>query len=70
MVALREAALLGESNPKVWALYGAACVKANRMEEAERAYGQALFFRQRAHDVGRSRTLRSVIERLGLNRAA
>ena len=70
MVALREAALLAESNPKVWALYGAACVKANRVEEAERAYGQALFYRQRAHDIGRSRTLRSVIERLGLNRAA
>jgi len=70
MVALREAALLSETNPKVWALYGAACVKANRLAEAERAYGQALFFRQREHDVGRARTLRSVIERLGLNSAA
>ncbi|MEP7052444.1 MAG: hypothetical protein ABJB12_18905 [Pseudomonadota bacterium] len=70
MVALREAALLAESNPKVWALYGAACVKANRVTEAERAYGQALFYRQRQHDVGRARALRSVIERLALNRAA
>jgi Flp pilus assembly protein TadD len=70
MVALREAALLAESDAKVWALYGAACAKANRLAEAERAYGQALFFRQRQHDVGRARTLRSVIERLGLNRAA
>ena len=70
MVALREAALLAESNPKVWALYGAACVKANRLEEAERAYGQALFFRQREHDVGRSQALRALIERLALNRAA
>ena len=65
MVALREATLLAESDPKLWALYGSACVKANRLEEAERAYGQALFFRQRAHDLGRARTLRGVIERLG-----
>ena len=70
MVALREAALLAECNPKVWALYGAACVKVNRLEEAQRAFGQALFFRQRDHDVARSRTLRSLIARLGLDRAA
>ena len=70
LVALREATLLAESDPKLWALYGSACVKANRLEEAERAYGQALFFRQRAHDVGRARSLRSVIERLSVNRAA
>jgi len=70
LVALREATLLEESNPKLWALYGSACVKANRLEEAERAFGQALYFRQRAHDTGRARALRGVIERLGLGRAA
>ncbi|HEY5374682.1 MAG TPA: hypothetical protein VIK01_13440, partial [Polyangiaceae bacterium] len=70
LVALREATLLEESNPKLWALYAAACVKANRLEEAERAFGQALFFRQRAHDTGRAGALRRVIERLGLGRAA
>jgi Flp pilus assembly protein TadD len=70
LVALREATLLEESNPKLWALYGAACVKANRLEEAERAFGQALYFRQRAHDTGRARALRGVMDRLGLGRAA
>jgi Flp pilus assembly protein TadD len=70
LVALREATLLEESNPKLWALYGSACAKANRLEEAERAFGQALFFRQRAHDTGRARALRGMIERLGLGRAA
>jgi Flp pilus assembly protein TadD len=70
LVALREATLLEESNPKLWALYASACFKANRLEEAERAFGQALFFRQRAHDTGRAGALRRVIERLGLGRAA
>lgn len=64
LVALREAALLAESDPKLWALYGAACVRGNRIEEAERAFGQALFLRQRAHDVGRANALRGVIARL------
>ena len=70
LVALREAALLEESDPKLWALYGSACVKANRLEEAERAFGQALYLRQRQHDIGRANTLRNVIARLGLGRAA
>jgi Flp pilus assembly protein TadD len=70
LVALREATLAEESNPKLWALYGAACIKSNRLEEAERAFGQALYFRQRAHDTGRVNALLSVMERLGLRRAA
>lgn len=70
LVALREAALLAETDPKLWALYGSACAKANRLSEAERAYGQALYLRQRAHDVPRANSLRSVLARLGLERAA
>ena len=70
MVALREAALLEETDPKLWALYGAACAKANRLEEAERAFGQALYLRQRQHDAGRAATLRGVIARLNVGRAA
>ena len=69
-VALREATLLAETDPKLWALYGSACVKANRMAEAERAFGQALYLRQRQHDTGRVNTLRGVIARLGMGRAA
>ncbi len=70
LVALREAALFEESDPKLWALYGSACAKANRLEEAERAFGQALYLRQRLHETGRANTLRGVIARLGLTRAA
>ena len=70
LVALREAALLAETDPRLWALYGAACARANRVDEAERAFGQALYLRQRAHDLPRAAVLRGVIERLGLGRAA
>ncbi len=65
LVALREAALLAETDAKVWALYGSACAKANRLDEAERALGQALYLRQRQHDVRRASSLRAVIQRLG-----
>ena len=64
LVALREAALLAETDAKLWALYAAACARSNRVEEAERAFGQALFLRQGAHDIGRANALRSVIARL------
>ena len=70
LVALREATLLAETDPKLWALYGSACVKSNRMLEAERAFGQSLFLRQRQHDVPRANALRKVIQSLGLGRAA
>jgi Flp pilus assembly protein TadD len=70
LVALREAALRAETDARVWALYGSACEKANRLDDAERAFGQALYLRQRAHDQPRSRALRRVIERLGMGRAA
>jgi Flp pilus assembly protein TadD len=70
LVALREATLLAETDPKLWALYGSACAKASRFEEAERAFTQALYLRQRQRDAPRVNSLRCVIERLGLNRAA
>jgi Flp pilus assembly protein TadD len=65
LVALREAALLAETDAKLWALYGSACAKANRLGEAERALGQALYLRQRQHDLPRANSLRKVIRRLG-----
>jgi len=70
LVALREAALLAESDPKLWALYGYACAKANRMDEAQRAFTQALYLRQRQHDTRRASSLRAVLLRLGLGHAA
>jgi len=70
LVALREATLLAETDAKLWALYGAACVKANRLDHAERAFNQALYLRQRQHDARRANSLRSVIQRLGVGNAA
>jgi Flp pilus assembly protein TadD len=70
LVALREATLLAETDAKLWALYGAACAKANRLEEAERAFSQALYLRQRQHDAPRANSLRNVIQRLGFGNAA
>jgi Flp pilus assembly protein TadD len=70
LVALREAALVAETDAKLWALYGSACAKANRLAEAERALGQAIYLRQREHDLPRAASLRNVIRRLGLGRAA
>ena len=70
LVALREATLLEEDDAKLWALYGSACAKSNRLDEAERAFGQALYLRQRERDVPRATALRGIIQRLGLNRAA
>ncbi|HYQ28071.1 MAG TPA: hypothetical protein VER04_12660 [Polyangiaceae bacterium] len=70
MVALREAALLAETDAKVWALYATACARSNRLDEAERAFTQALYLRQRQHDPRRANSLRALIQRLGLGRAA
>jgi len=70
LVALREASLLAETDAKLWALYGAACAKANRLDDAERAFTQALYLRQRERDALRVSSLRGVIQRLELRRAA
>jgi Flp pilus assembly protein TadD len=70
LVALREATLLAETDARLWALYGAACAKAARFDEAERAFVQALYLRQRQHDVPRVNSLRKVMARLGVGRAA
>jgi len=70
LVALREATLLAENDAKLWALYASACAKANRVEEAQRAFAQAVYLRQRQHDARRANSLRHLIERLGFGKAA
>lgn len=70
LVALREATLLAETDAKLWALYGSACAKANRLDEAERAFTQALYLRQHQRDAPRANSLRALIRRLGLGYAA
>lgn len=70
LVALREATLLAETDARLWAIFGAACAKANRWDDAERAFTQALYLRQRQRDALRANALRGLIQRLGLGRAA
>jgi Flp pilus assembly protein TadD len=70
LVSLREAALLAVQDPKLWALYGGALVRAGRHDDARYAFGQALYFRERARDTARAHVLRAIIERLELGRAA
>ncbi len=71
LVALREAALLAETDAKLWALYGFACAKAGRLDEAERAFGQAFVSTPTDSTTqGARNTLRDVIARLGVGRAA
>ena len=70
LVALREATLAAQTDPRLWALYGGACAKAKRIDEAQHALGQALYFRQRQHDKARARSIQSLLDRLKRLRAA
>jgi Flp pilus assembly protein TadD len=70
MVALREACFLMENDARLWALYGNACARLNRKDDAERAFTQALYLRQREQDTARARVLREILERLQIERAA
>lgn len=70
LVALREAALLAETDPALWALYGSACAQVSRSAEAEYALKQALYLLQRRHDTRRASSLRQLLGRLKLVSAA
>ncbi len=70
MVALREACALADDDARLWALYGHACARLSRNEDAERAFRQALYLRHRQQDAPRAAVLRAIIERLQLGRAA
>lgn len=47
MVLLRQAAYESEDDPKVWALYGAQCLRMGRMEPGRKALCQAAWLRDR-----------------------
>jgi Flp pilus assembly protein TadD len=65
IVALREACMLAERDPKLWALYGGQCAREKQHEEARHALKQAIWLRERARDPRRARSLRGMLERLG-----
>jgi Flp pilus assembly protein TadD len=60
MLAMREACFACETDARLWALYGAACRRARRHEEAKDAIRQAIWLRERERDEGR----RTSLERL------
>jgi Flp pilus assembly protein TadD len=58
MVALHEACALRHDDAALWTLYAVACQRSLRLDDAQRAFGQALWLRQRARDDRRARVTR------------
>lgn len=64
MLALREACQHSGQSPRLWTLYGVACVRVRRLDDARQAFRQALWLRRRAHDDSRAQVLERLIEQL------
>jgi Flp pilus assembly protein TadD len=64
MLALRQACQHSGHSPRLWTLYGVACLRVRRVDDARQALRQALWLRQRARDVGRARVMERLIEQL------
>lgn len=64
MLALREACQHGGHSPRLWTLYGVACVRVRRLDDARQALRQALWLRQRARDLRRARVMERLLEQL------
>lgn len=62
MLALREAVSRSDGDARLWTLYGVQCARAGKLEDAQRALGQALWFRQRARDVRRAEVTRRLLD--------
>ena len=64
LVALREACLSAGTDARLWVLYGVACWRARKADEALRAMRQALFFRERNRDERRARVVKALIAQI------
>ena len=64
MLALREAAYVGDGCPRLWTLYGMSCVRAGKATDAEQALRQALWLRERQKDDARAAVTKDLLERL------
>jgi Flp pilus assembly protein TadD len=65
MLAVREACFACRSDARLWALYGAACRRARRHEEAKDAIRQAIWLRERERDTRRADSLQRLLLELG-----
>jgi len=61
LVLLREACFRAGSDARLWALYAMQCWRMGRADDARQAFRQALWFRERAGDAGRTRVLRALL---------
>ena len=66
MLTIKQACCAEPDAARLWTLYGVYCARAGRRDDAMRALKQALWLRERAHDVGRVAAIRLVIEQLDL----
>lgn len=67
---LQEACCASSDDSRLWVLYAAQSRRMNRLDEAEKALGQALFLRERQRDEARARVLRRLLEDLRSERRA
>ena len=61
---------MSSDEPRVWALYAALSQRMNRIDEAEKAFSQALYLRERQRDEARAAVLRRLLADLRRNSRA
>ena len=67
---LQEACCVASDDARVWALYAALSRRMNRLDEAEKAFAQALYLRERQRDEARAAVLRRLLDELRRDRRA
>lgn len=63
-LALREACFRAGTDARLWAMYGSVCHRDRQLDEARRAFSQALWLREQNRDAARATVLRALIEHL------
>ena len=69
-LSLQEACCVSSDDARIWALYAAHSRRMNRLDEAEKAFAQALYLRERQRDHARAAVLRRLLEELRSERYA
>jgi Flp pilus assembly protein TadD len=69
MLTAKQACCAQSDAARLWTIYGVYCARAGRRDDAMRAFKQALWLRERAHDTGRAGAMRMLLERLALGEA-
>ena len=63
-LALREACFRAANDARLWAMYGSLCHRDRQVDEARRAFSQALWLREQSRDTARAAVLRALIDHL------